>query len=160
MGSEQLMIDDFVAYYGKKTGFVIHHSVVTGDGDKPDLVFETTVNAKSYLLAIECKTDASVTNVPNYSKQLFGEILKNRKSIYFNTFNTTHTKAYGIFLNFESNKMSEIGSFLTRHIGHSDWINFGKHYEAEFVFLYDQINHQLHYCDWSNFLTNPTIVMI
>lgn len=160
MGLEQLMIDDFVAHYGKKNGFLIHHSVVRGDGDKPDLVFETTVNNKNYLLAVECKTDASTTNVPNYSKQLFGEILKNRKSEYLTSFNTQLSKAFGILLNYENTRMSSIGIFLAKHIDPSDWISFGKHFDAEFVFLYDQSNHQLYCCDWSSFVSTPAITKI
>lgn len=68
------------------------------------------------------------SNKSNYPKQLFAEVLVNRKHYLDNKDGEkcSYRKTYGILLAYDSKKTDGIYDFLLNQITKRDWIVFGK----------------------------------
>ena len=155
---EKNMIDDFYKNYCKATKYCTNplnfYTHNPNSNSEPDVCFEIIINNNSEIVILEAK-HSNKHNNHNYWKQLFGEILQNRKYYYIckTTNKVNKTPSFGIFLNYDNAQLPVIYTdYLVKNVTLDDWNNFGIQYNCKFVFLYDKNNHELYYSEWTDFI--------
>jgi hypothetical protein len=150
---EKAMVQKFVINLPKSVTKILHSNI--NSRSNPDLVFEITINGVDETHALECKSDKATESVTNYYKQLFGEILINRKRI------KTKKIFHGIFINYDNSKLNKFHGLIRKNIHRDDWKKFCEGFNCKYVFLYDENNSQLYRCDWADFYKKkPTITVV
>lgn len=161
--NEKLMIDDFYNHYGvintnnlQGDKLLVFYTFNPNSRSAPDVSFKIKINDNDEYVILEAKHDNQHNN-HNYWKQLFGEILQNRKYYLAKQEKISSNHSFGIFLNYDNEKLSELYTkYLVNNISLDDWNNFGIQYNCKFVFLYDKINHKLYYSEWKDFVKYET----
>ena len=142
MGAEQQMVNSLISNVKKN----IYHYTSVASQKYPDLVFE--YNNDIYVL--ECKV-FNQNNQANYPKQILAEIIKNRKD--FSNCSacqpTQNNVYYGFMVDYDGCIVTDLIKRLNSYYSKNDWDAFGKMYDCKYIFLYDRVNLDLYYCDWS-----------